>query len=113
MEESCLDRFLSLILYKIQDHTPKAVTAHSDLGRTMSLTNQDAPGQHDGDIFSAEISLSYMTLGYANLTKPNQHEQYVRYQKNIWTYGHMESGWYVEDSASTAYGMKMYELKEE
>lgn len=87
MEESCLDSFLSLIFYKIQDHTSKAATAHSDLGRTMSLTNQkDAPGQHDGGIFSTEISLSHMTLGYANLTKTNQHEQCARYQKSIWTY---------------------------
>lgn len=56
VEESCLDRFLSLIFYKIQDHTPKAVTAHSDLGCNMPLTNQeDALDQHDGDIFSTEI----------------------------------------------------------
>ena len=93
---------------------PKAVTAYSYLGCNMSLTNQeDPPGQHDGDIFSTEISSSHMTLGYANLIKTNQHKQCAKYEKNIWTYGHMESGWCVEDCDSTAYGMKMYELKEE
>lgn len=43
---------------------------HSSLGPPMSITNQeDALGQHDGDIFSIEICLSQRTLLCVKLTK--------------------------------------------
>jgi len=78
MEECCfLTYSLWLAHFAPQTHLPNSSTAHSRLGSSTAVINQEnAPqtciGQSDGVVFSVKIFFSQVTLTWVKLAKINK-----------------------------------------